>query len=848
MRVPLSWLGELVPLPADCEALARRLTSAGVEVTAVERVGGDWEGVVVGRVLEVAPHPNADRLRLVTVDIGGGEPPPPPPPTVVCGAPNVAAGQRIAFAGEGALLTDPATGKPRRLKKSRIRGVVSGGMVCSEAELGLSGEHAGILVLDTEAAPGTPLREVLGDRVFALDLTPNRVDALSLVGLAREVSALTGAPLTPRPAEPEAAGPPIAGRASAEIADSRLCRRFTLALIEGVEPGPSPEWMQARLAAAGLRPINNLVDITNYVMLECGQPVHAFDYDRVAEHRILVRPAEAGETLVTLDGKERELDSERLVIADPSGPIALAGVMGGRDTEITDGTRNLLLEAANFDPVSVRRTARRYDLFTDAARRFAWGLPPESAPIASARVCRLLERHAGGRVAAGRVDVWPAPEPAAVIRLRRSRIPQVLGMAPADDAVDEALSRLGFRVESGEGANGGDDASLSVTVPWWRRDVRLPDDLVEEVARVTGYDDLPAAPLAGAIPRHPPLPARSLRERVRDLGAAAGLSEVMTYSLVSDADLAAVLSEEARRAAPALRVANPLGEARDSLRTSLRPGVLRAAALNFDRGASGVALFEVSRVYRPGADGGDDGGADGRDDGADGRPEEAECAAAVVVGARRDRFGNPAAERLDFFDAKATLEQVLAGLGLSPEFRAVEEFGFVAGRTAEVRIGAGGPEAGRKSVRVGTLGQAAPASAAVFGLEEEAFVWELDLAGLLRAAPEGLAGPAAAAPLPRFPAAAEDFAFLAPEDTAAGDLVREAESHPLVVEARVFDDYRLTEGQGAESAASGSRSLGVRVLYRAPNRTLNENDIAKVRRTILKRMKSKLGAVVRDRA
>lgn len=837
MRVPLSWLGELVPLPADREALAQRLTSAGVEVTSVERVGGDWEGVVVGRVLEVAPHPDADRLRLVTVAVGGGEIPPP----VVCGAPNVAAGQSIAFAGEGAVLTDPATGQPRKLKKSRIRGVVSRGMVCSEAELGLSGEHAGILVLDTDAAPGTPLREVLGDRVFVLDLTPNRADALSLVGLAREVSALTGSPLAPWPTEPDAAGPGIAGRASAEIADSRLCRRFTLALIEEVEVGPSPEWMQARLAAAGLRPINNLVDITNYVMLECGQPVHAFDYDRVAEHRILVRPAEAGETLVTLDGKERELDPERLVIADPSGPIALAGVMGGRDTEITEGTRNLLLEAATFDPVSVRRTARRYDLFTDAARRFAWGLPPESAPIASARVCRLLERHAGGRVAAGRVDVWPAPEPAATIRLRRSRIPQVLGMAPSDDAVEGALIRLGFRVEEEAGTDSGaEEAGLSVAVPWWRRDVRLPDDLVEEVARVTGYDDLPAAPLAGAIPRHPPLPARALRERVRDLGAAAGLSEVMTYSLVSDADLAAVLSEEARRAAPALRVANPLGEARDSLRTSLRPGVLRAAALNFDRGAAGVALFEVSRVYRSGADGGAERG--------DGRPVEAEAAAAVVAGARRDRFGNPVAERLDFFDAKATLEQVLAGLGLSPEFRAVEEFGFVPGRTAEVRIPrAGGPAAGGRSVRIGTVGQAAPASAAAFGLEEEAFVWELDLAAMLRAEPDGLTRPPAASPLPRFPAAAEDFAFLVTEDTPAGALAREAESHPLVVEARVFDDYRLTEGQGAE-AAPGSRSLGLRVLYRAPNRTLNENDIAKVRRTILKRVKSNLGAVVRDRA
>lgn len=842
MRVPLNWLAEFVPLPADREALARRLTFAGIEVTGIERTGGDWEGVVVGRVLEVAPHPNADRLRLVTVDRGGGE-----RPTVVCGAPDVAAGQDIAFAGLGAVLADPATGKPRRLKKSRIRGVVSGGMVCSEAELGLSGEHAGILVLDTEAPPGTPLAEALGETVFVLDLTPNRVDALSILGVAREVAALTGAPLTLPEADPAAAGPEIAGRAAAEIADPRLCRRFTVALIEEVTVGPSPDWIEARLTAAGLRPINNLVDITNYVMLECGQPVHAFDYDRVRDGRLTARPAAAGESLVTLDGQRLELDPERLVIADASGPVALAGVMGGRATEITDSTRRVLLEAANFDPVSVRRTARRYDLFTDAARRFSWGLPPELAAFGSARVCRLLAEHAGGRVAAGRVDTWPAPEPPTRIRLRRSRIPQVLGMDPAPEAVEGALTGLGFSMEAADGAEApagrGDDGesrnggggALSVGVPWWRRDVRVPDDLVEEVARVLGYDDLPAAPLEGAIPHHPPLPARDLRDRVRDLGVSAGLTEARTYSLVSGADLAAVLSEDERRAAPALRVRNPLGEARDSLRTSLRPGLLRAAAFNFDRGARSVALFEVARLYRP------------RPDGAAGRPEEVEAAAAILSGARRDRYGNPTGEDLDFFDAKATLERVLAGLRLDAEFRPVEAFGFAPGLTAAVLVG---------GVRLGTAGQVETGSAAAFGLEEDAFCWELDLAALLRAAPDP-AAPTPAAALPRFPAAAEDFAFLVGPDTLAGDLVREAESHPLVVEARVFDDYRFSGGDTAGAALHGSpgngppaggRSVGLRVLYRAPNRTLDENDIAKVRRTILKRMKSNLGAVVRERA
>ncbi len=799
----------MVPLPEDIESLAHRLTLAGLEVTGIEQVGGDWDRVVVGRVREVQPHPDADRLRLVTVDKGGEN------QTVVCGASNVAAGQDIAFAPEGAMLTDPRTGNLRKLKKSRIRGVVSGGMVCSEAELGLSTEHEGILVLATDRPAGTPLREVLGDRVLVFDLTPNRADALSVLGVAREVSALTGAPLTPPEVSAPRPGPGIDGRASVEIAAPDLCRRFTLALIEGVEIASSPQWMQERLTAAGMRPINNLVDITNYVMLELGQPVHAFDYDTVRDHHIIVRRAAAGETLTTLDGNTLPLDPSRLVIADPGGAIALAGVMGGLETEITDSTRNVLLEVANFEPAGVRRTARAFDLLSDAARRFAWGLPAEMPPVASARVCRLLAEHAGGRVADGMVDSWPVREPAAHIRMRRSRIPQVLGMEVPRAAVRAALDGLGFEVEETE-------ETLSVGVPYWRRDVRVPDDVVEEVARIAGYDDLPATPLGGAIPHHPPVRARWLRERVRDLGVEAALYEVQTYSLVSAADLAAVTPPETRDSPP-LKVKNPLGEARDTLRTSLRPGILRAAAHNLARGAKTVRLFEVGRSYHPAPDRGD------------GRPEEREQAVGLVVGVRVDRFGSPTEAGLDFFDAKATVEHILDGLRTAATFRPVEAFGFLAGRTAEIAAA---------GTVVGVVGQLHPEAAAAFGVERDAFLWELNLSRLLAAAP-GMTAPPLAAPLSRHPSAVEDFALLVGPDVLAQDLVQEALAHPLVVEARVFDDYVLNEAGGG--VAGGARSLGISVRYQAPNRTLNENDIAKVRRTILKRLKANHGAVVRER-
>ncbi len=799
MRVPLGWLGELVDLPGDVEGLARRLTFAGLEVTSIDRVGAAWPGVVVGRVLAVRPHPNADRLRLVTVERGGEQ-------TVVCGASNVAGGQAIAFAGEGALLADPRTGKPRRLKKSRIRGVVSGGMVCSEAELGLSAEHEGILVLDTDRPPGTPLADVLGDRVLVFDLTPNRADALSVAGVAREIAALTGSTFGMPPLERESLGPPVAGRATAEILAPDLCPRFTLALIEDVTPGPSPGWMAERLAAAGMRPINNLVDVTNYVMLELGQPVHAFDADKVRDRHILVRRADPGERLTTLDGVERPLAPEHLVIADASGPLALAGVMGGRDSEITESTRNVLLEVANFHPTNVRRTAREFDLMSDAARRFAWGLPPEMAPVASARVCRLLEEHAGGRVASGLVDVFPVPPEPVRIRLRRSRVPQVLGMNPPAETVENALAGLGFGVrDAGE--------ELEVEVPCWRADVRAPDDLVEEVARVTGYDDLPATPLVGSVPPRPPLPARALRERVRDLLAAAGLREVQTYTLVSREDLAAVLPEGELDRNPPYTVRNPLNTGRDCLRLSLGPGLFRTLARNLDFGLRSLRLFEVSRVWTPQDDVG---------------PREVEIAAGVLAGAREDRWGGPGPEALDFFDAKATLERLLTGLGVEAEYLPEDGFGWVPGRVASVRTG---------DSAIGLIGQVHPELAERFGIEPAVFLWEVDLTGLLAIHP-GITAPVTTHPVSRHPSAVEDFALVIEPGTGAGDITREIRSHPLVASARVFDDWPLD---------GGKRSLGVSVRYQAPDRTLGEKDIARIRRSLLKRLRAGHGAVVRER-
>jgi phenylalanyl-tRNA synthetase beta chain len=486
VRVSLKWLADYVDVTLPPKELGHRLTMAGLEVETIERVGGppqaeDEQLVTVGQVLAVDPHPKADRLRLATVDYGGGE-----PLTVVCGAPNVAAGQKIAFARTGATLIDGRTGKPAVLKPATIRGVESAGMVCSEKELGLSDEHQGILVLPDDAPVGTPLARYLGDAILNIDLKPNRPDCLAMVGVAREVAALTGGDVR----EPEHTYHEVdelaSAKVSVEIADPDLCLRYVAGVVEGVRIGPSPQWMQERLIAGGMRPINNVVDITNYVMLEYGQPLHAFDFAKLRSGKIIIRRARKGEKLVTLDGVERPLATDMLVIADAEAPVALAGVMGGFDSEVTEQTTTILLESANFHPANIRRTATRLKSRTEASTRFEKGLSPELAMLAARRATKLLVELAGGRALHGLIDVYPQPAQEVRNDLSLRRLEQVRGNDHPTSQVRTALSSLGF------GCRWQPPDLYQVRVPYWRTDVRIPDDLAEEVARIVGYDQIPS--------------------------------------------------------------------------------------------------------------------------------------------------------------------------------------------------------------------------------------------------------------------------------------------------------------------------------------------------------------------
>ncbi|HTU02012.1 MAG TPA: phenylalanine--tRNA ligase subunit beta, partial [Candidatus Sulfotelmatobacter sp.] len=534
MRVPLSWLREYVDVALPTPILAERLTLAGLEVASIQRFGlpgsplaWDPELVLVGEVREVRPHPQADRLRLATVAYG-----PDRVTTIVTGAPNIqpeATGQKVALALEGARFYDPGSSEPQvvTLAGRKVRGIFSDAMILSEKELGLSDDHSGVLLLDPAAPVGAPLATILGDEVLDLEITPNMARCLSMLGVAREVAALTGGRVRLPEARLVTEGRPIAERVAVGIADPSLSARYTASLIEGVTIREAPEWMRRRLKLAGVRPINNVVDVTNYVMLEWGQPLHAFDYDALVRRaksglpKITVRPAKPGETLTTLDGERRTLSPERLVIADSAGPVAVAGVMGGAETEVTPGTTAVLLEAASFDLVSIRRTTQALKLPSEASGRFGRGVSPAVALPAAERALGLMQELGGGHITPGVLDCYPAPYRPSVIDLRVPDVRRLLGVDLARDEVARMLGTLDFRSEPiGE-------AGLRVTAPDYRLDIGTGTtgvaDLMEELARLLGYDRIPVTEMADRLPPQRDNREVELEERIRDLLVTAGL-------------------------------------------------------------------------------------------------------------------------------------------------------------------------------------------------------------------------------------------------------------------------------------------------------------------------------------
>ncbi len=802
MLVSLKWLSEYVPLTIPAEELAVRLTLAGVKIEKIIAQGDDWQNVVVGEVLEVGPHPDADRLRLVTLDLNQPE-----TPTVVCGAPNVAPGQKIAFASVGARLRNGSTGDLSVLKAAKIRGVESAGMVCSEKELGLSESHEGILVLPPDSPIGQPLSEVIGDTILDIEVTPNRPDLMSILGAAWEVAAQTHVKVKePERVYNEAASSSASQRASVVIEDRDLCRRYLAGVVERIKVGPSPEWIEERLLSAGVRPINNVVDITNYVMLEMGQPLHAFDYRKLNGQRIIVRRAHPGEQIRTIDDNVRDLTPDMLVIADASKSIAVAGVMGGSDAEVTSATTTVLLEAATFAPASVRRTSQALGLRSEASIRFEKGLHPDLAAAAARRAMKLLVEIAGGRAAKGLVDAYPSKRSDTRVVVTKQRIAQVLGVDLPTTQVRSALSDLGF------GCRWVPPDRYVVRSPYWRMDVGMADDVVEELARVIGYDRLEPQSLSGSIPTPIEEPERELREQLKTAAAAAGLQEVITYPLTTLETLLLVEPADKLEIHPPMRLENPMSSEQVVMRTSLRHSLLQTMAANLRRERGTVAIFECAGTFLSRPD--------------DELPEETQLFVGVVGGSQEGRWREPTQEPVDFFDAKGFLEEIFERTRARVEFRPGQEFGMLSSRTAELYS---------SGARVGVIGQVHPQVATAFEIDGPVFLFEIDIAALL----QGIEHEISHSSPSRFPAVLQDIALLVDSEVSAARVQELIASSSLVSAVQLFDVYEGTP------LPAGKRSLAFAVDFQTSDRTLTDADVAEARQRIIRRLENEVGAQLR---
>jgi len=800
MKASLNWLEEYVDITLPLDDVLNRLTMAGFEGRVLQSIGDSWEGIVIGQITAVNPHPNADRLTLVTIDLG------PRQETVVCGAPNVAVGARVAFAPVGSQLINPHTGKTERLKSARIRGVVSSGMACSEKELGISENHEGILVLPAEAPVGTPLADYLGDVVINLDVTPNRPDCLSIIGISREIAALTGQDIHLPGVSYQEGASSVDQHISVEISAPDLCPRYCASLITGVKLAESPGWMQQRLVACGMRPINNVVDVTNYVMLEYGQPLHAFDYERLRGKKIIVRRAADSEMIVSLDGVERVLSRDMLVIADEERSVAVAGVMGGANSEVTEQTTSILLEAASFNPASIHYTGRTLSMPSEACMRFERGISPELTTATLKRATQLIAELGGGEAAGGIIDVYPGrvePEP---ITITTGEVKRVLGIEFSPEQIVGALASLGFDCRQA-----GSGAEVVATAPYWRSDINLPVDLIEEVARIIGYDEIPMTMLSQPIPRQNPEPVIGLKREVRRVLTGLGFQEIISYTLTSLELLSRLLPESHSPAITPLRVTNPMTVEQEYLRPDLRANLLSAFSANRGRLDSGIRIFELGRVYLPRE----------RD-----LPDEVEVLCGVLGGPRHEKSWYDDEKSVDFFDAKGVVQALLGQLGVAAGFEGCRDESLHPAKQAAIVAD------GRN---VGVVGELHPGVLEAFEIAESVYLFEISLPALL----PFTVGHRIFQPIPRFPAIVRDMALVIDAGVAHQRVVDIIESFPLVEQVAIFDVYT------GDQVPPGKKSLAYRVTYQSPAHTLTDEEVKRVQKRILDRLSQELGAGLR---
>jgi len=796
MLVPVNWLKDYVDIGIDVEELADILTMSGTKVELIQEAGEVIDRVVVGKVIEMKPHPNADKLLIGMVDVGDRV------LQLVTGALNVKEGDLIPVALDGAVLPGGT-----EINAGRIRGEDSEGMMCSALELALDldslteEKKEGIFILDGEYTPGTDIREVISfnEKVIDFEITTNRPDCLSIFGIAREVGAALGVPYKmPETTAKNKKGSIEDYLKGISIREPDLCYRYLGRVIDNINIKPSPQWMQKRLIQAGMRPINNIVDITNYVMLETGQPMHAFDLEKVGGREIIVRRAGDGEKIVTLDGKERELDTNDLIIADAKEPVGIAGVMGGEYSEITQKTSTILLETASFNGYNVRKTCKKLGLWSEASFRFVRGVYQDLAETASERAAALMEQLGAGEVIDGVMDVYPNPPKPYYLEVEAERINRLIGISISPQRMKDMLERLEMKVElKGQ--------RLCITVPTFRQDIRLDYDIVEEVARLYGYDNIPKTVMTGSWVMGTESRREKTRDTVRDVLCGCGMYEIYTYSFESPSVFDKINLPEEHPLRKTVTIQNPLGEEYSIMRTILLPSMLNVVSLNYNRGTQRAGFFEIAPRFIP------------REIPLKDLPDEKLTLALGLYGGE------------DFYSIKGRVETLLGELNITGyDFRRVKAGPYHPGRAAEILV---------DGEVLGIIGEVHPEVLKNYGIEVRAYAGELDFDLLMEKADSRVTY----SPLPKYPSVNRDIAVIVDREVEAGTLhqvIQEA-GGDIVEEIELFDIYT------GEQIPEGKKSVAYSLTLRSREKTLTEQEAGEVMKRVLEGLKNKVGAVLR---
>ena len=805
MKVPLSWIKEYVDIDLSPEEISHKLTMAGNEVDSIEKIG-IIDNVYSGQIIDISRHPNADRLSIVKVRLENEE------YEVVCGAKNISLNDKIVFAKEGAILIDPYSedSKQVKLKKSKIRGILSTGMVCSSKELGIGDDHEGVVILPKDTKIGIPISEVLGDVIFDFELTPNRPDCLGVLGIARDLGAIIGKKLNKFDTSYDGKDKDSNSKLKVVIEDPELCSRYTATIIENIKIEPSPEWLKNRLIAIGERPVNNIVDVTNYVMFETGQPLHAFDYKKIQGNNIKVRRANNGENLVTLDGKIRNLDDSMVVISDSNRAIGLAGIMGGENSEISDDTTSIVLEAATWSPTNNRQTAKKLDLNSQATLRFEKGLKKGLCEIGLRRAINLILKITNGTTSKDIFDINTEINiHTEKIFFQYEKIKKVLGFEIKNNLIEQTLELLGFKLERQK-------EGWDVEIPSWRPDISIQEDLVEEVARIVGYDDIPTTILSGAPPSSQPQNFIQLREKISDVLISLGMYESINYPTTSiEGEKRVLIDEEETKY---IKLKNPVNSEFPIMRRSLIEGVLENIANNSKVWKEPIKIFELGKVFH------DNGGR---------KPDEPYYIVGGFAGPRNEINWDSENSDVDFYDVKGVIESLFEEINLQPNFEVLDNPLFVPGTSASIKI---------LNEVIGVLGQVNINIVEKFSSEiQKIFIFELSIEKLFDLIEKNKNYTLKKfSEFNRLPSSYRDLSLIVNSDIFVQDLIAQITKNKLVKNINIFDVF---EGKGVPK---NKKAIGLRLTYQSSNKTITSDEINKSEQKIIKELKNKFDIDIRE--